>query len=210
VSDFLTRIVKHRADRLQRLAIQYVEHGWPIARVAVPRNGRCACGLLDCIEPHLSLAPSPVITTVAAAEAAFSSDRWAIGLLPQHFDVLELPARFGAPLHHQLKTQCPTALAPATRRWQFFVVPGSVPRTLIEAAGGELHSGSSDWIIAPGTYTEPTGRIRWLTPPYLTHWQPYHRRNPIGIVLRTVDWSDVDAPSPSLPGLVDDTLTRYL
>lgn len=197
---------RRRADRLRRLAVQYVEHGWPIARLAIQHGGRCACGLLDCVEPHLVLAPSPVITTAAAADDAFSSGRWAIGLLTQCFDVLELPARFGAPLHHQLKTECPTALAPGTRQWHFFVTPGSVSRRLIEAAGGQVHSGSSDWVLAPGTYTEPTGRIRWLTQPYLTHWRPYQRRDAIDIVFNTGDWSAVDAPSPRLPELVNDAL----
>jgi hypothetical protein len=207
VPDPLAWVAGRRASRLRRLAIQYVEHGWPIARLATQQYGRCACGLLACVEPHLVLGPSPVITTATVADDAFASGRWAIGLLTQHFDVLELPASFGAHLHHQLRMQCPTSLAPATRQWQFVVTPRSVPHGLVEAAGGHVYGGSSDWIVAPGTYTETTGRIRWLTPPYMTGWRPYQRRDPIDVVFSTVDWSDVDAPSVRLPGLIDEALT---
>jgi hypothetical protein len=103
VLDVLTWITRGRADRLQRLAVQYVEHGWPIAPLAIQRDGYCACRLVDCIEPHLAPGQPPVITSVNAAETAFSNGRWAIALLTWRFDVLELPAHVGAPLHHQLK-----------------------------------------------------------------------------------------------------------
>jgi hypothetical protein len=207
VSDLFVWTTRRRADRQQRLAVQYVEHGWPIARLAIQREGYCACRLVDCVEPHLAPGQPPVITSVNAAETAFSNGRWAIALLTWRFDVLDLPPHFGAPLHHHLKAQCPTALAPATRHWYFFVAPGSVPPSLIDAAGGRLSTGSSDWVIAPGTYTESTGRIRWLTPPYLAHWLPYQRRDAIDIVLSTVDWSDADAPAAGPTALVDEALT---
>jgi hypothetical protein len=198
--------MSRRTQRLRRLAIHYVEHGWPIACIAIQHAGRCTCGLSECVEPHLVFAQPPVITTTAGVDAAFRTERWAIALPTYRFDVVEVPARFGAPLHHQLKAQCPTTLAPATRRWQFFVTPGSIPRDLIEAAGGQVFSGQTNWVVAPGTYTEVTGRIRWLTPPYLTHWQPYQRRDAIDAVFATVDWYDVDAPAPRLPKLVDDAM----
>jgi hypothetical protein len=75
---------------------------------------------------------------------------------------------------------------------------------LVDAAGGRLFTGSSDWIIAPGTYTESTGRIRWLIPTYLTDWRPYQRRDAIDVVFSTDDWSDVDAPATRLPAVVDE------
>ena len=92
---------------------------------------------------------------------------------------MDLPPEYGALLNHQLKATCPTAMAPAMRRWWFFVSPGSVPAAQVEAAGGVLHSGIDDWVPAPGSRLELTGRIRWLVHPYLTSWRPYQRRDPI-------------------------------
>lgn len=102
-----------------------------------------------------------------------------IALIAEWFDVMELPPQYGALLNHQLKATCPTAMAPAQRRWWFFVSRGSVPREQVVAAGGVLRSGEGDWVPAPGTWLEETGRIRWLVQPYLTGWQPYQRRDPI-------------------------------
>lgn len=206
MTELVDWVKRRRTSQLRRQAIEYVQHGWPIARLAIQRGGRCACRLMDCVEPHLTVTRPPVITTTAAAEDAFCSGRWEIALLTLPFDVLELPARSGAPLNHQLKSQCPTAIAPATRRWHFFVTPGSVPRRLAEAAGGQVFTGSDAWVLAPGTYTETTGRTRWLTPPYQTRWRPYQRRDAIDAVLSTVDWSAAEAPTAPLPKLVDDAL----
>jgi hypothetical protein len=107
--------------------------------------------------------------------------RWGVALVAEWFDVVELPAAYGAVLNHRLKGECPTAMAPATRRWLFFVVQGSVPREQVVAAGGVLRSGVRDWVPAPGTWLEETGRIRWLVHPYLTEWRPYQRRDPIDL-----------------------------
>jgi hypothetical protein len=104
---------------------------------------------------------------------------WEIALVTEWFDVMELPAEYGAGLNHQLKAGCPTAMAPAQRRWWFFVVQGSVSREQVEAAGGVLRSSMRDWVPAPGTWLEESGRIRWLVHPYLTEWRPYQRRDPI-------------------------------
>jgi hypothetical protein len=100
------------------------------------------------------------------------------------FDVVELPAEYGALLHHQLKQTCPTAMAPLQRRWLFFLVPGSIPAAQVAAAGGVLHSGADGWVPAPGTRLETTGRIRWLVHPYLTGWRPYRRRDAVDQVFR--------------------------
>lgn len=147
-----------------------------------------------------------LITTRSEAENAFNDSRWAIAFPTRSFDVLEVPARFGAPLHHQLKTACPTALAPATRRWQFYVASGSVPAALAEAAGGQLVTGATGWVPAPGTNTEGTGTIRWLVHPYLTKWRAYQRHDAIDMVFSNVDWSASEAPTSSLPRIVDDLL----
>ena len=107
---------------------------------------------------------------------------WEIALVTEWFDVMELPPEYGAVLNHQLKAGCPTAMAPAKRRWLFFVVQGSVPREQVVSAGGVLRSGVQDWVPAPGTWLEETGRIRWLVHPYLTEWRPYQRRDPIDLI----------------------------
>jgi hypothetical protein len=192
--------------RLRRVAAQYVDHGWPVTRAAVQHNGRCSCGLHGCVDPHLTLVQPAFTSAGNAIERLFTHDRWAVALLTHHLDIVELPAQFGAPLHHQLKAQCPTAIAPATRRWQFFMKPGSIPANLVEAAGGRLITGETGWVVAPGTHTESAGQTRWLTPPYLTRWSPYQRRDAVDIVFSTVDWSSPGAPVPQPPKLVDEVL----
>ncbi|TCO37628.1 hypothetical protein EV646_12315 [Kribbella antiqua] len=204
--DLFSWAAGRHANRLQRLAVQYVDHDWPIARLAVPRNGLCPCELRECIDPHLVHTQSPAISTTTMAENAFCSTRWAIAILARDFDVLELPAQLGAPLHHHLKTQCPTSIAPTTRRWQFFVTAGSVPRDQLAAAGGRLIDSPSGWVIAPGTYTEGTGRTRWLTPPYVTHWRPYQRHDAIDAVLTRIDPSGPTAPTRPGSNIVADAL----
>lgn len=145
-------------------------------------------------------------STAAQAEAIWSEHPWDIALVTAHVDVIDVPARFGSPLHQLLKTSCPTAMAPVDRRWLFFLVPGSLDRSLLSSAGGLLHSGTGGWVPAPGTVTDSTGRIRWLVHPHLTAWRPYQRRDPIDTVFSTVDWSAPDAPQPELPRIVDAAL----
>lgn len=119
---------------------------------------------------------------VAAGRVVGGVGRWGIALVTEGFDVMELPAEYGAVLNHRLKASCPTAMAPAKRRWLFFVVEGSVDREQVVGAGGVLHSGPKGWVPAPGTWMEETGRIRWLVHPYLTEWRPYQRRDPIDLI----------------------------
>jgi hypothetical protein len=206
VPDLSARLARRRSDKLRRLAIRYVENGWPVARLAIPRGGSCACGLLGCLEPHLTLKTPPLISTRAEAESAFADGRWAIALATHTFDVLEVPAQFGAPLHYQLKGVCPTAFVPATRTWQFFMAGGSVPAELAVAAGGRLVKGPAGWVPAPGTNAEATGTIRWLVHPYLTKWHAYRRRDAIDMVFSTVDWSASEAPTSSSQRGIDDLL----
>ncbi|WBQ05793.1 hypothetical protein [Kribbella sp. CA-293567] len=104
---------------------------------------------------------------------------WGIALVTEWFDVMELPPQYGALLNHHLKASCPTVMAPAKRQWWFFVEQGSVPGEQVLKAGGVLRSGVGDWVPAPGTWSEDTGRIRWLVPPHLTEWRPYRRMDPI-------------------------------
>jgi hypothetical protein len=186
--------------------MRYVKNDWPIARLAIPHGNGCACGLVGCLEPHLVLADVPSIHTQDEAAEAFSGGRWEIALTTRHVDVLELPARLGAPLHGQLKGACPTAIVPENRTWQFFVTQGSVPAELAENAGGRLISGPTGWVPAPGTKMDATGTIRWLIHPSLTKWEPYQRRDAIGMVFDTADWSAYDAPSSPSSAIVDGLL----
>lgn len=206
MSDRPSLLGKRRRDHLRRLAVRYVKNDWPIARLAVPHGSGCACGLVSCLEPHLVVADVPSVSTEDEAVAAFSDGRWQIALTTRHIDVLELPARFGAPLHTQLKGTCPTAIVPADRAWQFFVVQGSVPAELAENAGGRLISGPAGWVPSPGIKTEATGTIRWLIHPSLTRWQPYRRRDAIDMVFDTADWSAYDAPTSPSSAIVDGLL----
>lgn len=174
-----------REAKVRAKALEYVDHGWPVARLAVPRHSLCPCRLRTCVDPHL--VDGTLIDTAADVASAWSDANgfgWEIALVTSRFDVIELPAAFGAPLHHQLKTTCPTSIAPRTRRWSFFLTPFSVPASQLDPVGGTLRSGPNAWIPAPGTYTEPTGRTRWLVPPYLTHWHPHTRTDPFNAILR--------------------------
>jgi hypothetical protein len=167
-------------ERLRRRAVRYVENGWTIAPLAVPRDGVCLCVRGDCVDPHLA---GPVVRSPTQADAIWSEHAWDIALITDAYDVVDVPAQYGALLNQLLKATCPTAMAPLHRRWWFFVAPDSVPAAQIEAAGGTLHAGPADWLPAPGTSTTSTGRIRWLVHPHLTHWHPYHRHDPIDLVL---------------------------
>jgi hypothetical protein len=169
--------------RLIRSATDYVDHGWPITRLAVPCAGACPCPLRSCVDPHLMLKQPLVIRSADEARSCFVHGAWSIALVTHPFEVFEVPAWVGAPLHQLLKTACPTAFLPATRRWQFFLEPGSVSMSTAWSIGGEVVGGSSGWLPAPGTWTESTGWSRWMVPPYMAHWTPYIRRDPIDLVI---------------------------
>jgi hypothetical protein len=121
-----------------------------------------------------------VVRTAGKAEEVWAENGWELALLAEQYEVMELPPEFGALLNHQLKQVCPTAMAPARRRWWFFLEVGSVAANRVAAVDGVLHQ---DWVPAPGTRLESTGMIRWLVHPYQTHWRPYRRRDAIDTVL---------------------------
>ncbi|MFC0627221.1 hypothetical protein [Kribbella deserti] len=172
-----------REARARQLAVEYVEHGWPVARLAIPRHGVCPCRHgADCLDPHLL--DGRVVEDPNEAAAAWSFKPWGIALVTARFDVIELPAAFGAPLHHRLKESCPTSIAPRTRRWSFFLTPFSVPASQLDPIGGRLRSGPKAWVTAPGTFTESHGRTRWLVPPYVTAWQAHQRTDAFDDILR--------------------------
>jgi hypothetical protein len=170
-----------RYSTVKRLAMQYVQRGWPIACLAIQHAGRCKCGLTDCIEPHLRIAQPPVITTPSDVEATFRTDGWAIAFLTQTFDIVVVTPQLGAHLYQLPRTHCPTALERTTRRWQFFVTSGPLLRSLVEASTRPARQPVC--VTTPGTFTEASGRIRWLTPPYLTQLAaiPARRRNCVSI-----------------------------
>ncbi|TDU90188.1 hypothetical protein EV138_3773 [Kribbella voronezhensis] len=153
-----------------------------MAPLVVPRDGVCLCIRGDCVDPHLA---GSVVRSVRQADAIWSEHPWDIALITDAYDVVDVPAQYGALLNQLLKATCPTAMAPARRHWWFFVVGGSVPAAKVAAAGGVLRSGPGEWVPAPGTSTEATGRIRWLVHPHVTKWRPYQRRDPIDVVLPT-------------------------
>ncbi len=142
---------------------------------------------------------------MAQAAAIWGEHPWEIALITDSYDVADLPAQYGALLNQLLKATCPTAMAPLHRRWWFFVAPDSIPAAQIEAAGGTLHAGPADWLPAPGTSTDTTGRIRWLVHPHLTHWHPYHRRDAIDQVLPPHPEPDFSLPAQAA---LDSPATR--
>jgi hypothetical protein len=165
----VTDVSPRQAKRLRERAIQYAEHGWPVAPLVVPVDSADAPRRVG--DPAYGRAD---------VEAIWAGRNWGIALCAEHFEVMELPPEYGALLNQQLRTTCPTAMAPVHRRWWFFLERGSVTPTQVEAVGGVLHR---EWVPAPGTRQESTGRIRWLVHPMLTHWRSYRRQDPIALVL---------------------------
>lgn len=158
-----------RAKRLRERAIRYADNGWPVAPLAVP----------DEQGGDRQLA-GEVVSTRQEVDAVWGEHAWDIALIAGHFEVMELPPEFGALLNQQLKTSCPTAMAPAQRHWWFFLESGSIAAERVALVGGALHR---DWVPAPGTRLDSTGLIRWLVHPYQTRWQPYRRQDAIDTVL---------------------------
>lgn len=153
--------------RLRERAIRYAVNGWPVAPLAVPSS----------LDPQLA---GEAVSTSHEVEAIWNEYPWEIALIAHHFEVMDLPPEYGALLNHRLKAACPTAMAPAHRRWWFFLEPNSVDAAQLTAAGGRLHRA---WVPAPGTSLGPSGRIRWLVHPHQTRWQPYRRRDPLDEIL---------------------------
>jgi bifunctional DNA primase/polymerase-like protein len=169
--------------RLATAAVTYAAHGWPIARLAIPRDGRCPCGS-GCEAMHL-LDDQP-ITTASQAEQAWGEHGYGIAFITSRFDVLDMPGYHGAPLHHTLKTRCPTATArpgrrydvilePGPVRWHFYLQPGTVRTDRADRADGILHTGPDDWVVSPPSRTPATGRVEWIVPPMQVKWRPYAR-----------------------------------
>lgn len=160
--------------RTTRRAIEYADHGWPVAALAVPWGAWCPCGGRKCAAPHLV---SDAITTTAEAERGWpSGHQWDIAFVTSQFDVVDLPAAIGAELHSKLITRCPTATAgyaaKNSRRWHFVVETGAFPAEEVERVQGVLHSGQDDWIAASPTRTQDSGRVGWIVEPVTSHWEP--------------------------------------
>lgn len=172
-------------DRIAERAAEYTAHGWPVAALAVPWGPQCPCGCAS-TEPHL--ASDTVTGPDEAARVWAPGHGWAIALVTSWFDVVDLPARYGAMLNQKLITTCPTATVRRGRRWHFVVEQGSFAAGMVEAAGGVLHSGPDDWIAASPTRTEATGRIGWVVHPLLTRWQPYKRGDLVDVVFSDLTW----------------------
>jgi hypothetical protein len=178
----LTRKRRHES-RIRARAAECVNHGWPVAALAVPTKGRCPCGL-TCSEPHL--ASDPVMSQAEAAEVWAPGNPWEIALVTAWFDVVDLIPQYGAVLHYGLVTSCPTAIASRGRRWHFVVDHQSFPSDVVEASGGIVHSGIDDWIPTSPTRTDATGRIGWVVHPKYTQWRPYRRSDLIAEVFSNV------------------------
>ena len=169
--------------RLARIAAEYLAHGWPAVRLAVPRGGRCQCGG-GSKESHL-VDGDPFRTADDAEqdwgdyEIAFSTSR---------FEVLDLPAYPGVVLNAALTSRCPTAVArpgrrfdtllePGPVRWHFYLSPGSVETEQGTCLGGTVHHGLDGWIAAPPSRTPSTGRVRWNVHPMQTQWRTHRPRS---------------------------------
>jgi hypothetical protein len=184
------------AHKTRIRAVEYAAHEWPVAPLAVPRNGHCPCKRGNCVEPHLA---GTATVDPAEVDDIWTRDPWSIALVTSRFDVIDLPADAGAPLNHKLVTSCPTATAPHGRRWHFVMETGSISPELVSAVRGRLYSGPADWVPASPTWTDETGRMGWVVEPHMTRWQPYRRMDLIDMVLGKLPVK----VSPGLPGVAD-------
>jgi hypothetical protein len=83
------------------------------------------------------------------------------------FDVIETPARIGAPAARW--TTGPVAVTPAGR-WMFLVRSGESLRPELAAQLDVVLHGQGSWIPAPPTRT-PHGRVRWERSPAAADWR---------------------------------------
>lgn len=154
-------------------AIEYTNHGWPVAALAVPWGDWCPCGK-SCTDPHL--VSEEIVSPEEASRVWAKGHLWDIAFVTSRFDVVDLPGWIGAELHGKLITRCPTATAGYaprhTRRWQFIVETGALSMDEMEWVGGVVHSGPDDWIAASPTRTEESGRVGWIVDPVTAHWRP--------------------------------------
>jgi hypothetical protein len=180
---------RRRHTRVSARAAECINHGWPVAALAVPTKAQCPCGRA-CTEPHL--ASDPVTSRAEAAQVWAPGHRWDIALITTWFDVVDLSPEYGALLHHRLITSCPTASAPRNRRWHFVVEHNSFPAKPVAASGGVVHSGADGWIATSPTRTEATGRIGWVVHPQYTQWRPYRRSDLVDQLFSDVPKNDDD------------------
>lgn len=178
-------------------AVEYAAHEWPVARLAVPVDGHCPCGQGDHTSPHLV---GDATVDPDEAQDLWSRGTWSIALVTSRFDVIDLPADFGAPLNHKLLTGCPTATAPRGRRWHFVMETGSIEPEIVTAARGSLHTGPAGWVPGSPTWTEETGRVGWLVEPHMTRWRPYQRMDLVDLVFGRTK----SRITPGLPGLLTE------
>jgi hypothetical protein len=162
-----------RPARTTARALEYVDHGWPVAALAVPWGNYCPCGE-GCSRPHL--ASEVIVSAQKAASIWAKGHRWDIAFVTSEFDVVDVPGRVGALLHSKLITKCPTATAGYAardaRRWHFVVEAGALPPDEVARLDGVVHSGPDDWIAASPTRTPETGRVGWIVEPIASHWTP--------------------------------------
>lgn len=145
------RLADYRRRTVQQVAVQYATTGWPVVPVAINHDAATIAAR------HASADPGRVA-------AWWNCRRWDIGLVTGiAFDVLQLPAHLGSPLHRTLHDSCPTAISP-TKTWMFVVTPDNALDPALADAGAILHHGPV--LLAPPTRT-PAGRYSWIIPPHL-------------------------------------------
>ncbi|MPZ63808.1 MAG: hypothetical protein GEU93_21590 [Propionibacteriales bacterium] len=134
---------------------------------------------------HLLDGHTTGITSDDDAEKVWGDYGWQVAIVTASFDVVDLPSIYGARIH-RLKTRCPTTTArpgrrydlmidPGPVRWHHYLHSGTIDPDKVTAAGGILHTGPEDWIVAPPSRTPATGRVGWVVPPIQAKWRPYRR-----------------------------------
>lgn len=168
--------LRDRRTRITKKAIEYADHGWPVAALAVPRGSSCPCGERHA-KPHLA---SETVTSPKQAATIWSTGHeWDVALMCSEFDIVDLPTHYGAPLYNKLVTACPTMTVFKGRRWSFIVETGSFPRSMVAAAGGSLHTGADEWAAAAPSRLDGIGHLYWVVGPLNTLWQPFRRSDAV-------------------------------
>jgi hypothetical protein len=158
---------------LRRAAQRYAGRGWRVVPGAFLIGDRYVCGPLC---PTVACHPAVDHWERTASSDLSEVDSWweqtpfSVLLATGHaFDVIEAPARLGAPAAHRYRTLGPIAVTPAGR-WMFLVRPGESLRPELAAQLDVVLHGQNSWIPAPPTRT-PHGRVRWECAPAAVDWR---------------------------------------
>jgi hypothetical protein len=158
-----------RRVRLERAALGYVRHGWPVMPGAQLVGSRFSCGPGCRTVACHPIAPVAVTRDPAAVRAWWRHGAWSVLLATgSAFDAVDLPAGLGTRL---LGAAPPgPVLATPDGRWLFLVRSGDPLRPELAAHADIVLHAAGSWVAAPPT-PFVAGRKRWVVAPRQVGWR---------------------------------------